>query len=99
MRMPVWILIALLIVQLIIAVTLQVWFHNTWATAVIVAACLVQVALLKQRLRDANASTITGVRAIIVPPHRIWLMTAVVVIGVVIIAVLIGSGSHSGPAP
>ncbi|MGH6856856.1 MAG: hypothetical protein ACRECP_04210 [Methylocella sp.] len=88
MRVPVWILIALLIIQLVIAVVLQLWRHNTESAAVIVAAVIVQVLLLKLRL-DAGVSTTPGVWAIDVSPFRIKCSVAIVVIGVVVIAVLI----------
>ncbi|MGH6858462.1 MAG: hypothetical protein ACRECP_12715 [Methylocella sp.] len=88
MRVPVWTLIALLISQLLIAVVLQIWFHNTVAAAVIVAACIIEVLMLKLRL-DAGASTTPGVWAIDVSPFRIMCSAAIVVIGVIVIAALI----------
>ncbi|MGH7836824.1 MAG: hypothetical protein ACREQC_03245 [Candidatus Binataceae bacterium] len=68
---------------------LQVLFHDTVAAAVTVAAVIVQVLLSKQRLMDARASTTPGVWAIDVSPFRIECIAAIVVIGVVFIAVLI----------
>lgn len=88
MLIPVWIFVAYLVVHFAIGVVLQLWFHATGAAVVVEATGVVLALLLIHRLKEARVSTPEVVK-IFVPLSRMWSMTSVLVIGVIVAIIIL----------